>query len=138
MLNITFNNNSVVQNISKEIKGIEDISIGEDQKLTFTYNTGASKTFEEPLNYIEEVKRDSDSESDTYNHLLIKHSDPVRGWQDLGGLNYTMVADEIFIDDESTEEEIAQSFRYILPTTFIMTGITDNKRLISYDLPSSH
>lgn len=109
MLNITFNNNSVVQNISKEIKGIEDISIGEDQKLTFTYNTGASKTFEEPLNYIEEVKRDSDSESDTYNHLLIKHSDPVRGWQDLGGLNYTMVADEIFIDDESTEEEIAQS-----------------------------
>lgn len=111
MLNITFNNNNnnTIQNINEEIKGIEDISIGEDQKLTFTYNTGASKTFEEPLNYIEEVKRDSDSESDTYNHLLIKHSDPVRGWQDLGGLNYTMVADEIFIDDESTEEEIAQS-----------------------------
>lgn len=110
VLDITFNNNNNgIQNINKEIKGIEDIEIGEDQKLKITYNTGTAKTFDEPINYIDEIKRDSDSESETYNHLLIKHSDPVRGWQDLGGLNYAMVADDVILSDESTEEERAKA-----------------------------
>lgn len=110
ILTITFNNESI-NTFTAEINGIKNVEIGEDQKLKITYSNNKSESIGEPINYIEQIKRDEDAASDTYNHLLIKHSanfEDNDGWQDLGGLNYTMVADDMETSEESTEEEKAQ------------------------------
>lgn len=103
-LKITFNNESI-NTFTAEINGIKNVEIGEDQKLKITYSNNKSESIGEPINYIKKIERDTDANSPSFNHLLAEYSDPTRDIEDLGSLNYNMIADEIFLNDDSTQQE---------------------------------
>ena len=118
-LEIEFNNNSLIQNISKTLQWVKEISIADDGTITTDYTNIANKVENQKLNWIKSCSLDSETgtlnitfnndninsishilnyikkvERDQYNHLLITHSDPDKGVQDLGGIGYMMVASE--------------------------------------------
>lgn len=145
---VNFNNNRLINNISKTLQWVKEISISDNGTITTNYTNIADKIEEQKLNwiksctfdsdtgaleiifnndnleninktfnYIKAVERDVDSSSETFNHLLLLHSDPdkqgnvtfngANGWQDLGGLNYMMVAGET--DSDLTNKQNALS-----------------------------
>ena len=118
-LEVEFNNNSLIQNISKTLQWVKEISIADDGTITTDYTNIANKVENQKLNWIKSCSLDSETgtlnitfnndninsishtlnyikkvERDQYNHLLITHSDPDKGVQDLGGIGYMMVASE--------------------------------------------
>lgn len=111
-LTVKFNNNRLIQNISKEkfITWIKNVSFDSDTgTFNMTFNNDNFAAINHVFNYIKSVTRDNDASSDTFNHLLLMHSDPSKkgnityngtsGWVDLGGLGYIMAHE----DKQSTE-----------------------------------
>lgn len=76
--------------------------------LEIIFNNSNLANINKTFNYVKAVERDVDLNSETFNHLLLLHSDPnkqgditfngTNGWQDLGGLSYMMVAKETEAD----------------------------------------
>ena len=146
---VNFNNNRLIQNISKTLQWVKDITLAADGTLTTDYtnidnrvenkklnwiktctfdsdtgrlviefNNDNFANIDKTFNYIKAIARDLDSNSNTYNHLLLLHSDPskqgsitynsINGWVDLGGLSYMMAAAESDSDYSAKANALSQ------------------------------
>lgn len=115
-INVTFNNDKIAK-ISTALQWVKDITLGSDGTLTTNYTNIEDRVESKKLNWIKSCTFNSDTgafsmtfnnsnisnisktlnyikkvELDANNHLIITHSDPSKGAQDLGGIGQIMVA----------------------------------------------
>ena len=117
-LEVTFNNDKIA-NISKSLQWVKDITLDSDGTLTTDYTNIDNRVENKKINWIQSCSFNNDTgalsitfnndnnanisktlnyikkiEIDGYNHLLVTHSDPAKGVQDLGGIGEIMIASE--------------------------------------------
>lgn len=84
---ITFDYTNTEKVLSQRLNWIEAMTFNTDTgALSVTFNNSNISNISHTLNYIQSFERDAND------HLIITHSDPAKGRQDLGSISYMVAA----------------------------------------------